>query len=71
MQTFSPTIHSHIHTSMEGRKKKKKKTPSPICAYFSLNMNWPKSPPVEAFLVSAVLGYLIWMQALGSQEFIQ
>lgn len=70
MQTFSSTIHWHIHTSMD-RERGKKQTPSPICAHFSLNMNWPKRPPVEAFLVSAVLGYLIWTQALGSQEFIQ
>lgn len=49
----------------------KEKNPSPICAHFRLNMNWPKSPPVEAFLVSAGPGYLIWTQALGSPEFIQ
>lgn len=49
----------------------KEKNPSPICAHFRLNMNWPKSPPVDAFLVSAGPGYLIWTQALGSPEFIQ
>lgn len=52
-------------------KEKKKRSFPPICAHFRLNMNWPKSPPVEAFLVSAGPGYLIWTQALGSPEFIQ
>lgn len=54
-----------------GTEKKKKKKPSPICAHFRLNMNWLVSPPVEAFLVSAGPGYLIWTWAFGSSEFIQ
>lgn len=52
------------------RINNKKKTP-PICAHFRLNMNWTMSPPFEAVLASAVLGYLIWTPALGSQKFIQ
>lgn len=66
-------VYDEISQSTPAWKIKKinKKEPSPICAHFRLNMNWPVSPPVEAFLVSAGPGYLIWTWALGSSEFIQ
>lgn len=77
MQTFFPQVKACLwwdkseHTPAWEKQTPQKIKTSPICAHFRLNMNWPKSPPVEAFLVSAGPGYLIWTQALGSPEFIQ
>lgn len=70
--TFSPfKAYTIWWDKSEKHQQGKKKILPPICTHFRLNMNWPKSPLVDEFLVSAVLGYLIWTLALGSLEFIQ
>lgn len=69
--TESIFMRISLSTHHAKKFKKRKKKYFTICAHYRPNMNWPKSQLFDAFLVSAALGYLIWIRALGSLVFLQ